>query len=66
MFNALGFAFVSEKLPNAECLETQINDKCEELVREAREKLDAWLNEQGLSMEMGVVGKIGRFDRTHE
>lgn len=56
-FSKLGVAFVDEKIPDYKQLETRITEKEEELIEEAKEKLDQWLNQQGLDNVMGIIVK---------
>lgn len=58
-FNFLGFAFVSEKLPNHKDLELELESYFESLLAEARQDFDDWLEYKGLEMVMGVVVKKG-------
>lgn len=66
-FSKLGIAFVDEKIHNHEQIEMDIAEKEEELIEEAKEKLDLWLAEHGLEVAMGIVvplhsAKINRED----
>ena len=58
-FNFLGFAFVSESVPNHEGLELELESYFETLLNEARQDFDDWLEHKGLEMVMGVVVKKG-------
>ena len=58
-FNFLGFAFVSESLPNHKDLELELDGYFEDLLAEARADFDDWLEYKGLEMVMGVVVKKG-------
>lgn len=60
MFNWLGYAFVSETVPNHEDLELELESYFEDLKAEARADFDDWLEYRGLEMVMGIVVKKGR------
>ena len=59
MFNWIGFAFVSDDIPDYEVLEDEIQEKIDILRDEAQEKLIRFLEDKGLEMEMGVVIPAG-------
>lgn len=55
MFSKLGIAFVDNDIHNRKKIEMEISEKEDELIEEAKEKLEKWLNEKGLKTEMGIV-----------
>lgn len=55
MFSKLGIAFVDNDIHNHKKIEMEISEKEDELIEEAKEKLEKWLNEKGLKTEMGIV-----------
>lgn len=57
-FSKLGVAFVDESIPGYKEIDLKIAAKEEELIEEAKEKLDQWLNAQGLKNVMGVIVQI--------
>lgn len=54
-FSKLGIAFVDENIKNHKKIESEISEKEDDLIEEAKEKLMAWLSEKGLKVEMGIV-----------
>lgn len=54
-FSKLGIAFVDEDILNSKEIEMEIWEKEEELIEEARSKLESWLSKKGLKTEMGIV-----------
>lgn len=50
-YSKLGVAFVDENIPNHKKIELEILEKEDELIEEAKEKLEAWLSEKGLKTE---------------
>lgn len=54
-FSKLGVAFVDERIPGYKEIELKIAEKEEELIEEAKEKLNQWLNKQGLEWNMGII-----------
>lgn len=57
-FSKLGVAFVDEDIPGHKQIEAKIAEKEEELIEEAKEKLNIWLNAQGLEIIMGIVVQV--------
>ena len=57
-FSKLGIAFVDPDIPNHKKIEIEISEKEEELIEEAKEKLEMWLAEKRLKTEMGIVVPI--------
>lgn len=57
-FSKLGIAFVDSDIPNHKKIEIEISEKEEELIEEAKEKLEMWLAEKRLKTEMGIVVPI--------
>ena len=45
-FSKLGIAFVDSDIPNHKKIEIEISEKEEELIEEAKEKLEMWLAEK--------------------
>ena len=58
-FNWLGVAFVSDKVPDCEKVEQEVDSEMERLQTEAREQFDKWLDDRGLECVMGVIVKKG-------
>lgn len=54
-FSKLGIAFVDENISNYKEIEMEIWEKEEELIEEARSKLESWLSKKGLKTEMGIL-----------
>ena len=54
----MGIAFVDPDIPNHKKIEIEISEKEEELIEEAKEKLEMWLAEKRLKTEMGIVVPI--------
>ena len=50
-----GITFVSESIPNREQVEEDVADKEAELLLEAKNKMEEWLNSKGLKTAMGIV-----------
>ena len=55
-----GIAFVSESIPNREQVEEDVADKEAELMLEAKNKMEEWLNSKGLKTTMGIVVEKGK------
>lgn len=62
-FSKLGVAFVDDNIPDYKQVEMKIAEKEEELINEAKEKLDQWLNQQGLDNVMGIIVPIKKKKR---
>lgn len=60
-FSKLGVAFVDERIPGYKEIELKIVEKEEEFIEEAKEKLDQWLNTQGLENVMGVIVQTKKY-----
>lgn len=54
-YSKLGVAFVDENIPNHKKIELEILEKEDELIEEAKEKLEVWLSEKGLKTENWIV-----------
>ena len=55
MFNWIGVAFVSDRVPDHEKVEAEMDEEIDRLRDEAMEKLDKWLEDRGLEQVMGVI-----------
>ena len=53
-------AFVSESIHNREQVEEDVADKESELLLEAKNKMEEWLNSKGLKTAMGVIVEKGK------
>lgn len=59
-FSKLGIAFVSDEVPDSHKIQELIDQKENELIQEAGEHLDRWLDGLGLERVMGVVVPKGK------
>ena len=58
-FNWLGYAFVSEDIPNYEHIEQVLDGVADELRSKAQKEFDEILDQMGLEQVMGVIVKKG-------
>lgn len=54
-FNWLGVAFVSDRVPEYEKVEAEMEEEMDRLRDEAQEQFNIWLEARGLEQVMGVI-----------
>lgn len=56
-YDEFGIAFVSDSVRNKEIVEDELINKEQELLCDAIEKLEMWLESKGLENVMGIIYK---------